>query len=220
MNSSWLAQRIRARRSPKIVNLSRLPTSVVRAGVMFALRDRDVVGAVYLVTVKNTTKVRGGGDKAYSGRCWAHGQVLVSVGPDSRFPCVGQHPHLTDGPKMEFADAIEALVAVAAHEFQHTRQFVHGARKSERDCELAALRTLEAFRKVRAELLAPGLLRELDVAAAREARAAADVEARPERELEKLRDKVKAWRTRIKRATTMLKKWERRLKRAEKAAAP
>ena len=52
-----------------------------------------------------------------------------------------------NSPLIEMRDWREAIVALAAHEFTHIRQFENNWPRSEVQCEKAAARILEAFRR-------------------------------------------------------------------------
>lgn len=199
----------------RIVNTSKLPDALVRAVVRFAAREREVSKYVQEVRV---TPCRG----VFQGRCWGR-RVLLRVGTETAYPVLQvKDQRLETGPTYDVGDAVEALAALAGHEFQHSRQFMAGKGHSELDAEYALLRTLAAFRERRAEIEGNALVRQATDDGARQVRAAARTAAVPALKLAKLEAKVKEWVAREKRATTIRKKWERRLKRAQKItqAAP
>jgi hypothetical protein len=134
----------------------RFSNDLVRRLVAFA-RDGREHGEVAL-TVKNSGRSFRG--TAYprtpSVSPW-HGKanylVVVCIGDDSRFPMRDHsYPGLKSAPVYDILDAVEALVLVLAHELQHCEQFKYGRRLSEIEAERSALRTLERFRRERADL--------------------------------------------------------------------
>jgi hypothetical protein len=196
----------------KISNTSTIPIETVRALVRFAAARLEVTDYVEEVKVTETRWT-------FRGRCFGGRRVLLRIGPGRLFP-LARSAYRQGAPEYGVADRLEALVAIAGHEFQHSRQFrAHAKRHSEVDCEWAALRVLEEFRADRAAIMA-GVETASATAAAR-AQAAIERQAAgrsPEARIGELEARVAAWQTKVKRATTFLKKWERRLRRAKKAA--
>lgn len=65
---------------------------------------------------------------------------------------VERHPYGGKGsPLIEMRDWREGLVALAAHEFEHIRQFDNGLSRSEVQAEKVAAKRLAEYRKMRAE---------------------------------------------------------------------
>lgn len=198
----------------RISNTSDLPIAAVRTIVRWVAARLEVSDYVRTVRVTNCKAV-------LRGRCWARGEVLIRIGPASRFP-YPRTAYRQGAPEYGLDDRYECLVAVAAHEFQHARQFrANVKRQSEVDCEWAALRVLSEFREQRDAIMAAievtSQTHAARVHAACERQAA---RTSPETQIAALEARVAAWQTKVKRATTFLKKWERRLRRAKKAANP
>src|SRR3990167_5099169 len=59
---------------------------------------------------------------AYSGHAWGH-RIVVSIGPDSKYPVKEHKCPGYPGMSPRVADRIEALVAITAHELTHVREF-------------------------------------------------------------------------------------------------
>lgn len=185
--------------------MGRRPPDVVRAVVRFAARELEVTDYVSVVDVTDCSA-------AYRGRCWGR-RILVRVGRDSAFPLEVKYPGLATAPTFEMRDWVEALAAVAAHEFAHSRQFRAAARRSEVWAERVAVYVLNKFRERREEILEPALL--AGIGRIERVRAAAD--RAPVRKVSALEARLKLWRTKKKRAEIQVKKYERRLARARKA---
>jgi hypothetical protein len=167
----------------------------------------------------------------YSFRGWCSGKsVLMRIGHPSKFPREVQYPGLKTAPKYTVRDWKEGLVMLAAHEFQHARQFKARARfpetkLSEIEAERVALWALHRYRDPENQVaLVEALARaeeqvQARAAAKRERREEKQAKERdPARRAEALRAKIKAWETKRKRAETMLKKYGRRLRRLERQA--
>jgi len=195
----------------KIVNTSKIPSEVARAIIRFAAQELEVLGYVRDVQLTDTSS-------RWCGRCWGR-RVLLRVG-QAGFPALGVQ-YRKAAPRYDVMDPLEALAKLAGHEFGHSRQFIAraktGVRKrfSEVEAEQQAYYVLSRFRARRAEIVGPAEAREASALASRQERSAAC--RAPERKIAELEAKVSSWRTRAKRAGTLLKKWERRLRRAQRA---
>lgn len=121
-----------------IRNTSLYPTAVVRELVLFAARAMRV--AAWDVGVRVTAA-----GVAYSGEArghvGGHHVVSIGIGPAHLFPLWTSY----GGVRVGHGCWMEALVATAAHEFQHVRQARDGRPMSESEAERAALGTLAAF---------------------------------------------------------------------------
>jgi hypothetical protein len=197
----------------RITNTSKIPDGVARAIIRFAARELEVTDYVRVVELKDTKNL-------WRGICWGR-RVLLRVGQHG-FPRLG-FQYRKNAPVYDVMDPLEALAKLAGHEFGHSRQFLSqaktGIRKkhSEVEAEQQAFYVLSRFRERRAEIV--GLaeaLAEGQRAQAVEKEQAAACRA-PAKKLTELEARVASWRTRAKRANTLLKKWERRLRRAQKA---
>lgn len=198
----------------RISNTSDLPIAAVRTIVRWVASRLEVSTYVREVRVTDTKAF-------FKGRCYARGVVILRIGPASKFP-MPPWRYRESAPEYGLDDRYEALVTLAAHEFQHSRQFRAGVKRhSEVDCEWAAVRVLWEFREQRdaimAAIEAASQTHAARVHAACERQAA---RTSPEAQIASLEARVAAWQTKVKRATTFLKKWERRLRRAKKAANP
>ena len=91
---------------------------------------------------------------AYSGHAYGTRRIVVSIGPPSMFPTT---PDRRPGMAMEvFADRLEGLLAVTAHEIAHLLQYKTGRihrlgreRRTERDARWHEVAALRAFREQR-----------------------------------------------------------------------
>lgn len=198
----------------KFVNSSGYPTSVIRRVVSYVAKLIEIGDYVALVKVT-------GARHAWSGRCWGR-RILLRIGEPKCFPVKDHsYPGLETAPKYDADDWLEGLVHVAAHELQHSRQFMLRSRKSEIEAERAALYVLNQFRKDRAELQP-----ELDRLACQEiarvsqaiARRKAKVAAKrdPETKIAELQAKLARWETKRKLAETYIKKYKRALRYQER----
>jgi hypothetical protein len=79
--------------------------------------------------------------------------VIIRIGSPGKFPLTNfmtkkGHPYGGKrSPLIEMQDWREAMVAVAAHEFCHIHQFQNNLPRSEVQCERAAAKRLEAYRR-------------------------------------------------------------------------
>ena len=214
----------------KIVNLGRYPTPAVRILVKYAadlmgveeLRCRppliSVIGErqpayVVSLTLKDTKFT-------FKGRCGGR-HISVWLGAPDRFPRLGiQYPGLKTAPIHDLMDWQEALVCVAAHEFQHSRQICKRVRCSEVEADMRAVWALGEFRRERARLdaqVAEALARTGAAEAARAQKHAA-LRAPSRGKAQKLVDleaKIKRWERKEKTAQTWLKKYRRQHRRLE-----
>lgn len=211
----------------QITNTSHLPTEVVRAIVRWVAREMEVTVPLVKVT---------GCKAAYRGRC-NRSRILARIGGPAHFPRPTA-AYRKRAPAYSLVDPIEALVALMGHEFGHTREFMQrdkvraewvqrnntrplGAppipatrfRTSEVECERHAWRMLSAFRAIRETIVNPAMTRHAEAAIVSVERDAARRAAEPDREADLLRERIKAWRTKAKRAATYIKKYERKLAR-------
>lgn len=208
----------------RITNTSAIPDAVVRAVVRFAANHREVTQYVRRVDVYPSKHLW---------KAWSRGRTqAMYVGDAKHFPYT-RHSKYDRGPApFEVRDPVEALAMLAGHEMQHSRQFMvrsqqfmssapgPRARLSEVDAEQFGYAVMMAFREQRDAIIGPALAKQ-EVVDAYKQRAAADRAARaPHEAIAKLEAKVKAWRSRERRAATWRKKWERRLARARKAVTP
>lgn len=177
---------------------------VVRALVWFAARELEISDYVRDVEVTSCTG-------AYRGRCWGR-RILLRIGPDSDFPVEAKYPGLVTAPTFEMRDWVEGLVAIAAHEFAHSRQFRANTRRSEVEAERIAVYVLEKFRTCRNAVLEPALL----AAKVRDGRVRSAADRAPALKIVAIEERLKLWRTREKRAANLVKKYERRLARARR----
>jgi hypothetical protein len=186
----------------KLTNTSPYPTEVVRRLVSWVASWREV----------RLDEVRVTGCSApFRGRAWGGTRrILIRIGRDQAV--LHQYPGLSTAPNYMTNDWQETFVVVAAHESQHIRQGLSGARYSEVEAEQVAQACLVEFRVRRAEVLGPVEQRvEIRQAALRQPETRQQVEAR---KIELLEERVAVWRTKLKRAQTWLKKYERKLKLA------
>jgi len=198
-------------------NFSSYPTEVVRALVEFAAERLEIKWPVD-VTVRDLKH------GAYKGR-GGWGGARIWIGKAERFPLRKlSYPGLVTAPVFDLESWQEAIVQVAAHEFQHVRQSRLRTRMSEIEADQVALSVLTAWRERGGLVLSEAeqkVLRRIARQEAREARsqerAAALRAGEPARKVALLEKNLKAWRTRAKRAATAIKKYERRLARARKA---
>lgn len=214
-------------------NTSRFPHAVIRTLVAWVLADRDAESAVRYVRVMNTRH-------AYSGLCSTNRTITIRIGGPEHFPQAVKYPGLKRAPEYTFADPIEALVGVIAHEAEHARQFVKverwkrhkravstpvtsdapflpllGARPklSEIEAEHAAHATLLRFREAREGL-------GLEAIAERVAEKHTALVAQRERTAARRAEKVKlaaAPETKRAKLLAAIKSWTTKAKRAETA---
>ncbi len=201
-----------------ITNTSRYPDEVISKLIRYAARQLEIEDYVDRVQVTNTSG-------SYRGRCWGHG-VLIRIGAPEKFPRHNlSYPGLKRAPKYDLADWIEAIVHIAAHEFQHSRQFKAKAKRhSEIEADRVAIHVLNEFRKVRPSMEAEltGLVQRRAIReATRETLRLARVQKAqsPEVKLDTLKAKIVAWERKRKLAETYLKKYRRALRRQEKRLA-
>lgn len=198
----------------KITNTSGYPTSVIRRIVSYVAKLIEIGDYVALVEVT-------GARYAWRGRCWGR-RVLLRIGEPKWFPAKDHsYPGLKTAPKYDANDWIEGLVHVAAHELQHSRQFMLRTRKSEIEAERAALYVLNQFRKDRAELqleldrlACEEIARDSQAIARRKAKVAA--KRAPETKVAELQAKIARWESKRKLAETYIKKYRRALRYQER----
>ena len=133
----------------KIVNTSRYARKDVGKLIRFALRSvgKKEVGRVEEIVVRNRE------NSYFSGHAWLqYRRIVISIGPASYFPL--QRCARPTMPQYEIRDWKEALLTVAAHEFNHLSQHERGRRsgrwvsRSEHECERAAKQALAEYRGV------------------------------------------------------------------------
>jgi hypothetical protein len=132
-----------------IRNTSRYPTGEVEHLVRFATGDVDMRRVC--VNVKNSHRYPYGG-YAYLGvpkisNAPPSSEYLVTIrlGGLERFPFTP--PRRRGVPPLRLACWREALVAVAAHEAQHIRQYREKLKRSEVECERFEAAMIERFRR-------------------------------------------------------------------------
>ena len=153
---------------------------------------------------------------AYSGRAWSCRDILVRVGPDSKFPCQARI-HGDGFTVGTINDRLEALVKVTAHEVAHLDNARRGnsSRRagewggSERYTDVAAKRVLMAFREKRAEL-------EAAWAANDKPKAVRAKKPKTQVRAENAFAKVAEWERKLKLAKTKLKQWQKKARYYEK----
>jgi hypothetical protein len=202
-----------------LTNTSRYSTAALRILVRFVAEEMEVAKMVRLVEVTNCRW-------SFRGRCFG-ARVLMRLGPPTAFP-VTPYRRFERGPEVGIADWQEAVVALAAHEFQHTRQLTarNAARRtgdklprvSEVDADWAESRVLTVFRQRRADLDAEIAQAVAAEGAKEEARRDRSVarrapEAVRQARLDDLEAKIARWTRKAKTAETYLKKYGRALRR-------
>lgn len=113
----------------------------------------------YPVRKLNEAQFRNRRERAYSGHAYWSRHIVVSIGPDSRFPT---KPDGRPGMANEIMqDRLEALISVTAHELGHLVQHAEGrlrklrqTRQTESSARFFEVQALRAFRADREVLLA------------------------------------------------------------------
>jgi hypothetical protein len=222
----------------KIRNTSEWSTAEVERLVRWAAGELEVND--YVTDVRVTAYKWG----SARGLCKGH-EVLIRIGNRAPLPRdVSYFPakwpaRFKNTADVVLADWREALVFIAGHEFQHSRQFRERARRrvalgvtrasrvrmSEVDADRAGTWLLQRFRgaDVRAKLddeLRAAVEAEQARAAEKRERTAArnSPEALRAARITDLKNKIAAWARRSKRAATYLKKYGRALRRLERSS--
>lgn len=199
----------------KLANSTDWPNHFLRRMVAWCCRQIDLPpSSVRLATFRNRTTC------SYSGHAWGSMRFVVSIGPDSRFPTGGHlYPGRTDEAYRApvFADRIECLVAVTAHELTHLREYEQrrrnpAIRTGERRTMHNERRILEQFRAERESLLAvwneaPPERQATPKLSAVERRAAAAEKA------------LAQWQRKLKLAQTKVKKYKTKVRYYDRKAA-
>ena len=130
----------------KIKNSSDFPTHVLRRIISWCCKELDFsVRTIERAEFCNSTKY------GLSGRAWGSKRFLTRIGPELLFPIVEVYA----GVEIRFADRLEALVGVTAHEIYHLKQSFERLSRSriERDAQHAARDVLDTFREERQTLV-------------------------------------------------------------------
>lgn len=162
-------------------------------------------------------QARNRSSRSYSGRAWPSRRILVSVGPDHRFPTgVDDRPGMAN---TVLADRVEALVLLTAHEIQHLCQFrdrrsyqLSRDRTTEHDARWHSVQVLATFREQR-EALLEAWGKEI------KPRAVKPKPSRSERNEIAARKAVETWTRKLKLAQTKLKKYRSKVRYYERKAA-
>jgi hypothetical protein len=188
-------------------NTSVYPTAAVKILVRFAFENgTEPVAPTSHIKVKRCSS-------AFRGRAclsW----VRLRIGSPDLFSNPIPGSYKKRAPPYEIRDWKEALVALAAHEFNHVSDFSARRIQSEVRCEFELVRVLEAFRLARADVdreIEAAIEKERLDADTRDERAAAKKKAATAREtkLTTLDRKIALWTRKHKLAETKLKKYRR-----------
>lgn len=149
---------------------------------------------------------------AYRGRGWRY-RILVSVGPDSKFPVVDKSNSIVG----TVADRLEALILVTAHELQHANQYresritdLKRRRSCERDARNAEGRALLQFRRDRHWLLP-------EWESVPESRQPKPKPSKREQNAERAAKNLERWQKKLKLAQTKVRKYRASVRRYERS---
>ena len=155
--------------------------------------------------------------RSYSGHAYGGGRIVCSVGPAHRFPTNPDHRPGMDGES--FADQLEALVAITAHEVRHLWQYANrksnvldAERRTEHDARWHEVRALRTFRENREALLAEWSVEP----------AARPVKSKPsvqEQRAAKVQASLDRWQRKLKLAQTKIRKLKRQAAYYDKSLA-
>ncbi len=208
----------------RFTHSSNHPFEAIKILVTFAARHLEVEDFGLHVEVTHASYF-------YRGRAWRR-RVLLRIGDAKWFPMKGHsYPGLKTAPVYDLMDWQEAVVKLAAHEFQHVRQFRARTTCSEIEADKVALHVLGEFRARRAQIdqeiavarekVVEAMARvavaeqvKKERAAARKATAKA-----PETRLAQVQAKQKTWRRKAALAETKLKKLGVQARRLEREIA-
>lgn len=180
----------------KLINSSAVPSHFLRRMVSWITKQYGMK----LKTIRQArfTKTQ----RAWRGRAWSDRTFLVRINTEySRYPVSGRYKKT--GPPYTFADYIEALVHLSAHEICHVDEFSQRAKIREAQTEAQALKVLNKFREQREELLASWghqvakpITATVSIVDKREAKASVDLE-RWQRKLKLAKSKVAKYQQRV-----------------------
>jgi hypothetical protein len=197
----------------KIKNSTAWSDTFLRRLVSWCCRELEVpVRTIRTAEFKN-------GRRAFSGYANGRRHITVRVGGVAQFPCPAGY---RDSDEV-YADRIEALIAITAHEVYHlgarfvaehqqrTRIGRNGFASGERVTRAAERKTLVAFRQEREPLLAVWSIEPV-------ARAPSPQPSVQAKRAARVTVLLQQWQRRLKLAQGKVKKYQRKLRRYEKLA--
>lgn len=181
----------------KLLNSTDFPTPFLRRMLGWVRREVGLQAkAVKSVRVTNT-------NDSHRGRAW-YSSVLLRIGPAARFPTRRYKYHGAQCP--EYADRLEALVGLAAHEFRHLVRYRSSRKNSgdlaEGECVAWERAVADRFRSNRGALEAEwSLVPERSAALAPASSLVAKRAAKAEEDLKRWKAKLKLAQTKVRKLT-------------------